>query len=116
MPAAATKSRECHIWSTQTSIPEPTADRCLELDYLAVHPENKGKGIGTALVESGIRHAEKIRVPIFAMAFKAGRGIYTRLGFKEVNRVIQDDSPYGGAGEYGAYFMIYDIPETPDIF
>lgn len=86
-----------------------TTNRCLELDYLAVHPDNKGKGIGTALVESGVRFAEKIGVPIFTMAFKAGRGIYARLGFQEVDRVIQDNSQFGGAGEYGAYFMIYNI-------
>ncbi|OTB04521.1 hypothetical protein M426DRAFT_11415 [Hypoxylon sp. CI-4A] len=66
----------------------------IKLDYLAVHPENKGKGIASALVESGIKHAEKIGVPIFVMSYKAGRGVYERLGFKEVDRVIQDDSPY----------------------
>ncbi|KAB5550023.1 acyl-CoA N-acyltransferase [Coniochaeta sp. 2T2.1] len=80
-----------------------------ELDYLAVHPNNKGKGIGTALVEAGMGYAEKARLPIFAMAFKAGFGIYRRLGFKEDERVIQDDSQFGGKGEYGAYFMIYDV-------
>jgi hypothetical protein len=48
-------------------------------------------------------------VPIFAMAYKAGLGIYTRLGFKDVDWVIQDASKFGGSGEYGAYFMIYDI-------
>ncbi|KAI1388509.1 acyl-CoA N-acyltransferase [Hypoxylon trugodes] len=84
----------------------------IKLDYLAVHPENKGKGIATALVESGIRHAEKIGVPIFVMSYKAGRGVYERLGFKEVDRVIQDDSQYGGKGEYGAYFMIYEVPKV----
>ncbi|KAE8315837.1 acyl-CoA N-acyltransferase [Aspergillus transmontanensis] len=81
----------------------------IKLDYLAVHPENKGKGIGTALVASGIEYAERVGVPIFTMAFKAGRGIYARLGFQEVDRVIQDDSMYGGPGEYAAYFMIYDV-------
>ncbi|KAF2964112.1 hypothetical protein GQX73_g9475 [Xylaria multiplex] len=81
----------------------------IKLDYLAVHPENKGKGIGTALVAHGIRQSEKMRLPIFAMAFKAGLGIYTKLGFKEVDRVIQDNSQWGGVGEYGAYFMIYDL-------
>ncbi|KAI0469234.1 acyl-CoA N-acyltransferase [Xylaria cf. heliscus] len=80
----------------------------IKLDYLAVHPENKGRGVGTALVANGIRQSERIRLPIFAMAYKAGLGIYTRLGFKEVNRVIQDNSLWGGVGEYGAYFMIYD--------
>ncbi|KAI0412000.1 acyl-CoA N-acyltransferase [Xylaria grammica] len=82
--------------------------RYIKLDYLAVHPENKGKGIGTALVAHGIRQSEKMGFPIFAMAYKAGLGIYTRLGFKEVNRVIQDNSQWGGVGEYGAYFMVYD--------
>ncbi|KAL4768457.1 hypothetical protein BDW60DRAFT_211001 [Aspergillus nidulans var. acristatus] len=80
------------------------------LGYLAVHPENQGKGIGTALVESGIQRAEKLRLPIFILAFRAGRGIYERLGFREVDRVIQDDTKYGGQGEYGAYFMVYDVP------
>ncbi|KAE8398253.1 hypothetical protein BDV37DRAFT_276256 [Aspergillus pseudonomiae] len=79
----------------------------IKLDYLAVHPKNKGKGIATALVASGIRAAQSIDVPIVAMSYKAGRGVYTHLGFEEVDRVIQDDSQYGGAGEYGAYFMIY---------
>ncbi|KAI0112714.1 acyl-CoA N-acyltransferase [Hypoxylon sp. NC0597] len=84
----------------------------IKLEYLAVHPENKGKGIATALVETGIRQAEKIGLPIFVMSYKAGRGVYERLGFKEVDRVIQDDSQYGGKGEYGAYFMIYDVPKV----
>ncbi|KAI2783954.1 acyl-CoA N-acyltransferase [Daldinia loculata] len=83
----------------------------IQLEYLAVHPDNKGKGIASALVESGIRHAEKIGVPLFTMSYKAGRGVYARLGFKEVERVIQDATKYGGKGEYGAYFMIYDVPK-----
>ncbi|KAI2464592.1 acyl-CoA N-acyltransferase [Annulohypoxylon bovei var. microspora] len=81
----------------------------IKLEYLAVHPENKGKGIATALVEGGIKFAEEIGVPVFVMSYKAGRGVYERLGFKEVDRVIQDDTEYGGKGEYGAYFMIYDM-------
>ena len=85
----------------------------LALDYLAVHPENQGKGIGTALVQSGIRHAEQLRLPIFILAFKAGRSIYERLGFREVDRVIQDDTKYGGEGEYSAYFMVYGVPTKP---
>jgi N-acetylglutamate synthase-like GNAT family acetyltransferase len=84
----------------------------LELDYLAVHPENKGQGIGSVLVTSGIRLAEEIGVPIYIMAYKAGRGLYARLGFEEVDRVVQDDSKWGGAGEYGVYFMIYNVPKV----
>ncbi|KAK1765087.1 acyl-CoA N-acyltransferase [Phialemonium atrogriseum] len=81
----------------------------ISLDYLAVHPDNKGKGVATALVESGIRAAEEMGVDIFMLAFKAGLGVYKRLGFQEVERIIQDDSKYGGKGEYGAYFLIYHV-------
>jgi GNAT superfamily N-acetyltransferase len=81
----------------------------IRLDYLAVHPENQRKGVGTALVESGIRYAKSVGIPIFTMAFNASRGFYERLGFREVERIVQDDSRYGGAGKYGAYFMVYDV-------
>ncbi len=77
-----------------------------------MHPENKGKGIATALVESGMRAAEKIGVDVYILAFKAGRGVYARLGFREVDRVIQDDSMYGGPGEYAAYFMVSDVKKN----
>lgn len=79
----------------------------IELDYLAVHPEAKGRGIATALVESDLRYAEGAWLPVFVMAYEAGRSLYTRLGFKEVERVIQDNSQFGGAGKYSAYFMVY---------
>lgn len=65
--------------------------------------------MATALVESGIRAAEEMGVDLFMLAFKAGLGVYTRLGFKEVERIIQDDSMYGGTGEYGAYFLTYEV-------
>jgi predicted N-acetyltransferase YhbS len=82
----------------------------IELDYLAVHPKNKGKGIATALVMSGIEAANKMGLPVFCMAYKAGLGIYSRCGFKEVERIIQDTAQWGFEGEYGAYFMVYDNP------
>ncbi|KAI8256023.1 hypothetical protein K4K53_007589 [Colletotrichum sp. SAR 10_77] len=81
----------------------------LSLDYLAVHPENKGKGIATALVESGIRQAEKMGIDVFILAFQAGLNLYLRLGFKEVERVVQDDSKWGGKGEYTVYLLTYEV-------
>ncbi|KAL5332071.1 hypothetical protein ACEPPN_001615 [Leptodophora sp. 'Broadleaf-Isolate-01'] len=78
------------------------------LDYLAVHPENKGKGTATALVESGMQAAEDLGLDIFITAFKAGVGLYKRLGFRILKDFVQDDSKYGGTGK--AYFalMIYE--------
>ncbi|KAL4949907.1 acyl-CoA N-acyltransferase [Aspergillus filifer] len=79
-----------------------------ELEYLAVHPSHQGQGIGTSLVKSGLRFADKHGVPVYTIAFSSGRGIYARLGFREVARVVQDLAPYGGEGEYATYFMVRD--------
>ena len=58
------------------------------------------------LVESGIKEAEKMGLDIFVLAFKVGLGVYRRMGFKLPDQIIQDDSKYGGKGEYGAYFLV----------
>ncbi|KAI1082213.1 hypothetical protein F5B20DRAFT_532571 [Whalleya microplaca] len=81
----------------------------IELEYLAVHPDNRNHGIATLLVESGIAQAEKMGVDIFVLAYKAGLGVYKRTGFKMLDQLIQDDSKYGGKGEYGAYFMEREV-------
>ena len=52
---------------------------------------------------------------IFILAFKAGLGVYKRLGFRVEEEIIQDDSPYGGNGEYGVYFMIYEQKVRSDV-
>ena len=38
-----------------------------ELDYLAVHPENQGRGIATQLVASGLEEAKKINKSLSAL-------------------------------------------------
>lgn len=81
------------------------------LDYLAVHPSNKGRGIATALVQRGIEQAERMGLPIFIHAWKSARGLYLRLGFEEVAGSIQDGSgeKYGfGTKDYNVYFMVYE--------
>ncbi|KAK5661885.1 hypothetical protein OQA88_9993 [Cercophora sp. LCS_1] len=84
----------------------------LELEFLAVHPDNKGKGIGSSLVESGIRQAEKMGLPIIVVCYKAAQGVYRRLGFVEVDRITKDDTAYGGTGKYSWYYMVYDEAKT----
>ncbi|KAJ5707889.1 Acyl-CoA N-acyltransferase [Penicillium malachiteum] len=79
----------------------------ISLEYLAVHPDNQRRGAGTALVKSGIDQANKMGLEIFVHAFKDGVALYNRMGFRLIAELIQDDSAYGGSGEYGAYFFIY---------
>lgn len=75
---------------------------------MAVHPENQGKGIATALVQSGMIQAEKLGLDVFILAYEAGMGVYKRLGFQIESEVVQDDSMHGGPGEFTTYFMIYE--------
>ncbi|KAJ5730901.1 Acyl-CoA N-acyltransferase [Penicillium malachiteum] len=79
----------------------------ISLEYLAVNPDNQRRGVGTALVKSGIDQANKMGLEIFVHAFQEGVPLYKRMGFRLIAELIQDDSKYGGSGEYGAYFFIY---------
>ncbi|KAK9777610.1 putative Acetyltransferase-2 [Seiridium cardinale] len=87
----------------------------MRLEYLAVHPDNQGKGVGTALVESGMRQAEEMGLDIFIHAMKMGMGVYKRLGFRVEKELVMDDSPYGGDGDYRAWFLIYEQNRKPDL-
>ncbi|KAJ5087580.1 Acyl-CoA N-acyltransferase [Penicillium angulare] len=80
----------------------------ISLEYLAVHPDNQRKGVGSALVKSGMEQADKMGLKIFVHAFREGVELYKKMGFRLVAELIQDDSAYGGSGEYGAYFFIYE--------
>jgi N-acetylglutamate synthase-like GNAT family acetyltransferase len=82
---------------------------CPGLDYLAVHPSQMRKGIATALVQSGINMAKELGIDVYVLAFSMGREVYDRLGFKEVERNIQDLATWGGSGEYAVYFMILEV-------
>ncbi|GJC89475.1 hypothetical protein ColLi_12313 [Colletotrichum liriopes] len=79
----------------------------IRLDYLAVHPDNQGKGIGTALVQSGMRQAEEMGLDVFVHAMQAGVGVYKRLGFSIEKEFLQDDTSYGGKGDVYTALMVY---------
>ena len=81
------------------------------LDYLAVHPDNWRKGIASALVASGLAKAKELNVDVFVLAFKAGYGVYKRMGLIEIDRVVDYDQVLfpGGDGEYGAYFFVSKV-------
>ena len=84
----------------------------IELEHYAVHFDNKGKGIGTPLVQSRVRQAKRIGILLLCIAYEAGLGIHSRVGFKEVEHVIQDISQWGFERGYEAYFLVYDVPKV----
>ncbi|KGO75404.1 Acyl-CoA N-acyltransferase [Penicillium italicum] len=86
----------------------------ISLEYLAVHPDNQRKGVGAALVKSGMDQADKMGLDIFVHALREGAELYKRVGFRLIAELVQDDSAYGGSGEYGTYFFIYESGSRAD--
>ncbi|KAH8889620.1 acyl-CoA N-acyltransferase [Thozetella sp. PMI_491] len=84
----------------------------IELDYLAVHPENKGRGIATALVKKLIEMADELGLDIFVVAWAGGRPVYQKFNFQIVETNIEDLANWGFEGEYPSYFMVYDTKKT----
>lgn len=84
------------------------------LDYLAVHPEEQGRGVGTALVRHGIAKARELGVDIFVMAFVGGFGLYERLGFTLLDAIVQDATPYGGNDNYAVRFLEMETSKQQD--
>lgn len=76
-----------------------------ELDYFAVHPDEQGKGVGSALLEHGIRKAQELRLDIFVLSFVGGFKIYEHRGFKLLDSMVQDATPYGGNSQYAVQYM-----------
>ena len=48
---------------------------------------------------------------VFVLAFKAGYGVYKRMGLIEIDRVVDYDQVLfpGGDGEYGACFFVSKV-------
>jgi hypothetical protein len=57
------------------------------------------------LVASGAAQSDRLGVDVFLLAYKAGLSVYKRNGFEMLEYMMQDDSMYGGKGDYGTYFL-----------
>lgn len=97
-----------HISKLLTRTLENLSNFFQALEYIAVHPENQGMGIGTALVKSGMDQADKLGLDIFVHAFEEGCPLYKKMGFRLLAEFIQDYSQCGGTKRCGAYFYLYE--------
>ncbi|KGO66541.1 Acyl-CoA N-acyltransferase [Penicillium italicum] len=60
------------------------------LDMLGVHSSHQGKGLGSKLLKWGIKRADAEGMEIYLSASPAGRPLYQKYGFREVDTF----SPY----------------------
>lgn len=73
------------------------------LDYLAVHPDNRNRGIASLLVEEGMRKIEELGYDTFVIAFEMGLHVYEKAGFELLDRIYIDDTDFGGDGHWIYY-------------
>lgn len=79
------------------------------IEFFAVHPDNQGKGVGTALLEHGIQKAKELGMDIFVLAFVGGFRAYKNMGFTTLGSLVQDATAYGGNDHYAVKFMEYEV-------
>jgi predicted N-acetyltransferase YhbS len=71
----------------------------LVLNYLIVHPEYQGRGLGKRLMNVGLEEAEKVGAGCFVVSTPAGEAVYRKAGFEEEDRFVVDPRPWGGKKE-----------------
>ncbi|PQE22350.1 hypothetical protein CJF32_00009343 [Rutstroemia sp. NJR-2017a WRK4] len=72
--------------------------RCLVLQILAIHPSHQGKGIGTRLLQEGLRQADELGLPVWVEASEKGRPLYRKFGFNDFKTIEIDLAEWGGEG------------------
>ncbi|KAE8548901.1 hypothetical protein TMatcc_010238 [Talaromyces marneffei ATCC 18224] len=78
----------------------------LTLDYLTTNPVFWRRGIGSMLVQSGLKVADQHAIKTYVMSEPAALKLYLNLGFKLVETVSTDYSQYGGTEPMVHYFLI----------
>lgn len=67
------------------------------MSLLAVRPEYQRKGLGSLLLTPVLELADKENAKTFVQASGKGLGLYLKHGWEEVDEIVLDFSPYGGA-------------------
>lgn len=68
------------------------------LKFLHTDPAHQKRGAGSMLVKWGLDKAEEMKLPAYLEASKAGKPLYVKHGFKEVDRIEFDLTKWGGEG------------------
>ncbi|OBT61442.1 hypothetical protein VE03_08953 [Pseudogymnoascus sp. 23342-1-I1] len=81
-----------------------------ETDYfmsiLAVRPKYQRKGLGSMLLTPVLEQADKENAKAFVQGSAQGMGLYLKHGWKEVDEILMDYSPYGGAKDVKTALLI----------
>jgi len=69
------------------------------MSILAVRPEFQRRGLGSMLLTPVLELVDKENAKTFIQGSAKGLGLYLKYGWVEVDEIVFDFSPYGGAKE-----------------
>jgi GNAT superfamily N-acetyltransferase len=78
------------------------------LEYLAISPEQQGKGIGSQLLQWGIQKADALNARIYLEASVEGYPLYKKYGWRLLEEANLDFESLGGAGKATYLMMVRD--------
>ncbi|MCJ1485500.1 hypothetical protein MMC06_005674 [Schaereria dolodes] len=79
------------------------------LKALAVAPASQRRGIGTALVQFGMKMADEGAAVCFLHATPIGHGLYRKLGWKDVGSLDFDLTEWGGESRGYGMFQLFSM-------
>lgn len=65
-------------------------NQLIELAILVVSPKFQRRGLGFLMMKDGLKEADKAKVPMWLGATRPGRGLYLKMGFRDVKSVEYD--------------------------
>lgn len=68
-----------------------TIDETWYLKALCVHPRFQRKGVGTELLDWGLKHAQQRGEKVYLEASEFGVGLYIKMGFKKLGEIVLGD-------------------------
>jgi len=85
--------------SDLVTVPIPSSDRVSVLALLCVHPDHRRQGVGTELVQWGLRQAAALSLTVHLEASPEGLPLYQSLGFEVVETVVVRAKDWDGGFE-----------------
>ena len=80
--------------------------------FLAVHPDHQGKGLASKLLKAGLEDADRAQAQTYIEASPAGLPVYLKYGWKIIDEMTVDMTPYGGHGIESQPFLMRE-PGAP---
>lgn len=88
-----------------------TGEPVVYLHMLQTDPKHQKRGAGSMLVQHVADEAAKLGLPVFIEGNEAGRPLYHKCGFEDIEQLKVDMRPFGGPGFHESWSMRKNPPK-----